>query len=181
MSSTPERQESTELSLRVATSLPGTGLTCNTPPRTRADAWPRRELFTPLRVAGAPPAKSVILTRITEGRVVDIGEAFRRVASWIARSSAHDDCRRRWTGRTRFLLRAGGDKELLEAGAGRLPAELEPRRTEDSQPRDGGRNKAKHVEASKANRVEAKVKKSSHHYIPARYPLESLRMRCSGC
>ena len=103
------------------------------------------------------------------------------MASWTARSSAHEDCRRRWTGRTRFLLRAGGDKELLEAGAGRLPAELEPRRTEDSKPRDGGRNKAKNVEASKANRVEAKVKKSSHHYIPARYSLESLRMRCSGC
>ena len=40
---------------------------------------PRCELFTPLRVAGAPPAKSFTPSRVTEGRFVDTGESFRRV------------------------------------------------------------------------------------------------------
>ena len=39
----------------------------------------RRELFTPLRVAGAPSAKGVTNARIMEGRYVDTGETFRRV------------------------------------------------------------------------------------------------------
>ena len=68
---------------------------------------PRRELFTPLRVAGAPPAKGFTPARISQGRYLDSGEKFRRVDTWTARASAHADFGRRWTGRTRFLVRAG--------------------------------------------------------------------------
>ena len=50
---------------------------------------------------------------VTEGRFVDIGEVIRRVDTWTARGSAHEDLGRRWAGRTRFLLRAETDKELL--------------------------------------------------------------------
>ena len=96
---------------------------------------PRRQLFTPLRVAGASPAKSLTPACVTEGRFVDAEEVFGRVDSWTARGSAHEAFGRSWTRRTRFLVRAGVEKELLEAGAGRLPAEREPRRTEDSKPR----------------------------------------------
>ena len=67
----------------------------------------RRELFTPLRVASAPPAKGFTPTRITEGRYFDTGEKFRRADTWTARASAHSDFGRRGTGRTRFLLRDG--------------------------------------------------------------------------
>ena len=67
----------------------------------------RHEFFTPLRVAGAPPAKELTPARITEGRYLDAGVKFRRVQTWSARASAHADLGRRWTGRTRFLLRAG--------------------------------------------------------------------------
>ena len=114
---------------------------------------PRRKLFTHLRVAGGLPAKGLIKACITEGRFLDIGEVLERVDTWTARGSAHEDFGRRWTGRTRFLGRAGADKELLEAGAGRLPAEPEARRTEDSKLRDGG--------PSKVKKFEAEVKKSS--------------------
>ena len=58
-------------------------------------------------MAGAPPAKGIMLTRIAEGNFLDIGEGFKRVDTWTARSSAHADLGRRWTGTTRFLLRAG--------------------------------------------------------------------------
>ena len=71
---------------------------------------PRVELFTPLRVAGAPPSKSLTPARVTEGRFVDTGEAFRRVDSWTTKSTAHADLGRRWTGTTRFLMRTGCDE-----------------------------------------------------------------------
>ena len=67
----------------------------------------RRELFTPLRVAGAPPAKSFTPARITEGRFVDIGEVSKRVDTWTARGSAHEDVGRRWTGRRGSCCRPG--------------------------------------------------------------------------
>ena len=66
----------------------------------RESRKPRRKLFTSLRVAGTSPAKSLIPARITQGRFVDIGEVFRRVDSWTARTSAHEDFGRRWTSRT---------------------------------------------------------------------------------
>ena len=71
---------------------------------------PRCELFTPLRVAGAPPSKSLTPARVTEGRFVGTGEAFRRVDSWTTMSTAHADLGRRWTGTTRFLMRTGCDE-----------------------------------------------------------------------
>ena len=66
---------------------------------------PRRELFTPLRVAGAPPAKCLTPARITEGRFVGTGECFRHIDSWTTRATAHADMGRLWTGSTRFLVR----------------------------------------------------------------------------
>ena len=46
----------------------------------------RRELFTPLRAAGAPPVKGFTSARITEERFLDTGETFRRVDIWTARA-----------------------------------------------------------------------------------------------
>ena len=42
----------------------------------RVHHQPRCELFTPLRVAGAPPSMSLTPACVTEGRFVDTGEAF---------------------------------------------------------------------------------------------------------
>ena len=122
----------------------------------RGDAWiidaeeamrvhlrPRCELFTQLRVAGAPPDKGLTPARITEGRFVDTGEQFTRFDSWTTRATAIANFGRRWIGSTRFLLRAGyalerpcdapkksvDAKELEKPHAGLLHAELVPRRT----------------------------------------------------
>ena len=82
---------------------------------------PRCKLFTPLRVAGAPPSRSLTPARVTEGRFVDTGEAIRRVDSWTTKSTAYTDLGRRWTGTTRFLMRIGhGETTEKEA---RAPAE----------------------------------------------------------
>ena len=69
----------------------------------RGHDCPRRQLFTPLRVRGAPPARALTSTRITRGRFVDDGEEFHRVDSWRARESAHLDLGRPWTGTTSFI------------------------------------------------------------------------------
>ena len=107
---------------------------------------PRCELFTSLCVAGSPPAKGFTPAGITEGRFVDTGEQFRRVDSWTSRETAHADFGRRWTGSTRFLLRAcyafapeagtcdaakesEDAKKLEKPRASRVHAELVPRRT----------------------------------------------------
>ena len=42
---------------------------------------PRCQLFTPLRVAGAPPVRSLTPARVTEGRFTDTSETFRHVDS----------------------------------------------------------------------------------------------------
>ena len=68
----------------------------------------RHELFTPLRVSGAPSAKSLTPTRITEG-VYANGQGFRRVDAWTSRSQAHLHVERPWCGRTLFLLKDSGD------------------------------------------------------------------------
>ena len=70
---------------------------------------PRQCLFTPIRVKGAPPARSLTGTRITTGRYCDTGEVFTRRDNWSARSTAHHDMRRPWVGKTAFLLRSDHD------------------------------------------------------------------------
>ena len=72
----------------------------------RLHTAPRKELFTPIRVAGAPPVKKLTNTRITEGTFIDSDEQFRYVDTWTTRSSAHKNLGRRWIGTTRFLLRS---------------------------------------------------------------------------
>ena len=67
---------------------------------------PRRCLFTPVRVQGAPPAKSLTATRETRGVFCDDGKTFIRRDNWTARASAHLDLGRRWIGITTFLLKA---------------------------------------------------------------------------
>ncbi len=71
----------------------------------RVHRRPRMELFTPLRVRGAPPAKSLTPVRVTEGRFCDTGELFKVTDTWTARATAHRSLGRRWTGSTRFLSR----------------------------------------------------------------------------
>ncbi len=66
---------------------------------------PRRALFTPLRVEGAPPARALTSARITRGRFIDNGEEFVWRDNWTARAAAHRDLGRRWTGVTEFLLK----------------------------------------------------------------------------
>ena len=72
---------------------------------TRHHVRPRRCLFTPTRVAAAPPAKSLTGTRVTVGRFVDTGELFRVADNWTARATAHTPLQRLWTGKTTFWRR----------------------------------------------------------------------------
>ncbi len=65
----------------------------------------RTELFTPLRVAGSPPVKSLTAIRITQG-VFDNGQEFHRRDNWTARATAHLKLARPWTGTTTFILKA---------------------------------------------------------------------------
>ena len=67
---------------------------------------PRRHLFTPRRIEGAPPAKALTPTRLTIGRFVDSGEEFSRLDSWRSRSDAHLDMGRIWVGETRFFAKS---------------------------------------------------------------------------
>ncbi len=66
----------------------------------------RRELFTPLRVEGAPPARALTPVRITEGKYED-GRSFKRVDTWTARATAHLALPQFWHGTTTFVPRAG--------------------------------------------------------------------------
>ena len=72
----------------------------------RRHATPRRTLFTPRRVEGAPPAKALTPTRVTIGRFVDSGEEFSRLDSWRSRSDAHLDLGRAWIGETKFFAKS---------------------------------------------------------------------------
>ncbi len=69
---------------------------------------PRKNLFTPLRVAGAPPAKALTVVRITEG-IFDDGREFRRRDNWTSRATAHLRLARPWTGSTTFILKSVED------------------------------------------------------------------------
>ncbi len=66
---------------------------------------PRQSLFTPLRVGGAPPVKTLTPVRVTEGRYCDTQEAFRVVDCWTSRATAHRSLTRPWIGTTTFLRR----------------------------------------------------------------------------
>ena len=70
---------------------------------------PRRCLFTPVRVRGAPPAKSLTSTRLTVGKFCDNGERFERRDNWTSRSTAHTELSRSWTGKTVFVSRSSSD------------------------------------------------------------------------
>ena len=74
---------------------------------TRCHARPRRELFTPKYVENSPAVGDLCKVRITEGRFIDDGSAFKRVDSWTARKDAHLPLERPWLGTTKFLLRVG--------------------------------------------------------------------------
>ena len=64
----------------------------------------RTELFTPRRIAGAPPAKILTSTRITRGRYEDGNrEQFVITDSWRARATAHRTLGRKWKGSTEFI------------------------------------------------------------------------------
>ena len=71
----------------------------------RTHSRPRSQMFTPMRVAGSPPAKALTSTRITTGVFLDNGEAFRIVDEWRGRGDCHRDLHRTWTGTTQFFLR----------------------------------------------------------------------------
>ena len=72
----------------------------------RRHSKPRRELFTPRRVEGAPPSRALTTARITEGTFLATGERFRRVDSWTQRATAHLELRDWWIGKTIFVLRS---------------------------------------------------------------------------
>jgi hypothetical protein len=66
---------------------------------------PRYELFTPLRVRGAPPAKALTPMRVSEGTLED-GTPMRHIDSWTARATAHARMPQRWTGTTTFYFKS---------------------------------------------------------------------------
>jgi hypothetical protein len=70
----------------------------------RRHAKAQKELFTPRRVQGSPPCRSLSAMRVTVGTFID-GEAFRRVDAWTTRSTAHEQLSRPWRGCTIFLLK----------------------------------------------------------------------------
>ncbi len=72
---------------------------------TRVHSKPRRSRFTPRRVSGAPPVKSLTATRVTRGQFLDNGEAFTVIDNWTTRSTAHAASSRAWIGTTQFWRR----------------------------------------------------------------------------
>ena len=72
---------------------------------------PRLELFTPRRVEGAPPCKSLTPIRVTVGKYSS-GEVFRIVDTWTARGRAHAALKLPWTGSTTFIRRSMEDDGL---------------------------------------------------------------------
>ena len=59
-------------------------------------------LFTPLRVAGAPPAKELCNARVTVGKFCDSNRVFRICDAWTPRADAHRDLGAPWRGVTYF-------------------------------------------------------------------------------
>jgi hypothetical protein len=71
----------------------------------RQHVKPRKALFTPLRVAGAPPARSLASMRLTKGTFLSSGQAFQVVDNWTARAEAHRELREPWIGSTSFFIK----------------------------------------------------------------------------
>ena len=70
----------------------------------RVHRRPRKELFIPMKVQGAPAAASLNQVRVTQGKFLDNGEKFTVVDNWTRRDGkAHEDLGRRWIGTTVFL------------------------------------------------------------------------------
>ncbi len=87
---------------------------------TRLHRRERRELFTPLRVAGAGPAKSLFSIRVTRGVFSGSGQHFQIVDSWTCRASAHQALREPWAGSTVFIRKGdyehGARSDMRSAG-----------------------------------------------------------------
>ena len=71
----------------------------------RVHRQPRRGLFTPLRVRGAPPGKALTPERITRGKYLNSGEEFEITDTWTSRGYAHRQLKAAWTGATEFHYR----------------------------------------------------------------------------
>ena len=86
----------------------------------------RRELFTPLRVAGSGPARALFSCRITDGVFCASGERFRIVDAWTDRKSAHQSLSKPWTGTTTFVRKSayehGSRISVLQAPFSELAA-----------------------------------------------------------
>jgi len=72
---------------------------------TRQHVKPRGTLFTPLRVAGAPPAKALTSMRLTRGTFIESGQPFQVIDNWTARAEAHKELREPWIGSTSFFIK----------------------------------------------------------------------------
>ena len=98
--------------------------------QTRIHKRSRRELFTPLRIASSPPARSLFTCRITTGRYDEDGSRFQVVDSWTNRSTAHRALSRPWTGKTEFILKQTGfaerDVAVQPITAGSFTADVAP-------------------------------------------------------
>ena len=71
----------------------------------RVHRQPRRALFIPLRMRGAPPGKALTPERITRGKYLDSGEEFEITDTWTSRGYAHRQLKAAWTGATEFHYR----------------------------------------------------------------------------
>ena len=74
---------------------------------TTVHGFRRRELFTQIRVQGAPPASALARSRVTSAQFKGNGRRFTIAVNSTTRSTAHRDLGGEWIGTTRFLVRSG--------------------------------------------------------------------------
>ena len=79
----------------------------------RAHLKPRRELFTPRRVSGAPPCKALTPQRVTRGRYLQSGQEFVHTDTWTSRAEAHRDLGAQWVGTIEFYYRSSWKDQRL--------------------------------------------------------------------
>ena len=72
----------------------------------RVHRRPRRNLFTPLRVCGAPPAKALTGHRVTTGTFCKTGERFKRTDAWTSRATAHLELGESWAGEIQLFYKS---------------------------------------------------------------------------